>query len=324
MVPSIHILFLTNAFPTEEKPSDNPCIMEQFDALKSSNVRVDLLVIERENKINYLKIAWKIFLLNFKRKQYDLIHAFYGHSGLLACMQFRYPIVVTFLGSDLLGGYDKYIGRLVARFAKVIIVMSDEMKKVSGRVDALVIPFGVNRDIFKPYPIEVARKELGFPINKKLILFPWDPTRSEKRFDIVQEAVQKLQKSLDVEIVVVYGKTHDIMVKYMNACDVLVLASDYEGSPLSVREALACSLPVVSVDVGDVREVIEGLNNSYIVEQDSGDLAEKLGWVLNSGIREDDKQRRMDNNELQNIQRIIGIYKKIISSQQNNLVVTRK
>ena len=45
----------------------------------------------------------------------------------------------------------------------------------------------------------------------------------------------------------------------MNAADCLLVTSDAEGSPTMVQEALATNLPVVSVDVGDIAERLEGV-----------------------------------------------------------------
>jgi glycosyltransferase involved in cell wall biosynthesis len=71
----------------------------------------------------------------------------------------------------------------------------------------------------------------------------------------------------------------------MNAADVLVLASDGEGSPTVIKEAMACNLPIVSVDVGDVREVIADTAGCAICAQHPADMAEKLEIVLNADRR---------------------------------------
>jgi len=51
---------------------------------------------------------------------------------------------------------------------------------------------------------------------------------------------------------------------WLNASNVLLLTSLHEGSPTVVKEALACGLPVVSVDVGDVAERIEGIEGCHL------------------------------------------------------------
>jgi glycosyltransferase involved in cell wall biosynthesis len=55
------------------------------------------------------------------------------------------------------------------------------------------------------------------------------------------------------------------MPYWLNAADVLLVTSSREGSPVTVREALACGLPVVSVDVGDVAARIADAPPSRIV-----------------------------------------------------------
>jgi glycosyltransferase involved in cell wall biosynthesis len=104
-------------------------------------------------------------------------------------------------------------------------------------------------------PREVARRQLGLPAEKPLILFAGDHWRPEKRFDLVEAAVRLVQRELpDAELVLVTKQPHDVVPIYMSACDVLVLTSDLEGSPMVVKEAMACNLPIVSVRVGDVRQ----------------------------------------------------------------------
>jgi glycosyltransferase involved in cell wall biosynthesis len=280
MERNIRVLVVTNTYPSEIRPGDTPSIKDQVEDLKRLGVVIDVIYINHRRKINYLIGALKILLLTFKPKKYDLIHAFYGHTGVLATLQIKYPVVVTFLGSDLLSKKESWIGKYVARRVNGVIVMTEEMKKASNRSDARVIPFGANTDIFKPYPSQQARLELGLPHDKKLVLFPWEPTRPEKRYWIAQEVVKLLQSDYDVELLTVFNKPREVIAKYMSACDVLLLTSDHEGAPLAVRESLACRLPVVSVDVGDVRKLVEITGGGYIASGEAADLAEKVSWVF--------------------------------------------
>lgn len=286
MTGELNVLVVTNTYPTEQEPGATPCIKDQIDVLRAQGINVNLLYIDRHNKLNYFKAMLRIFMTNFGRKRYDLIHAHYGHSGWVARAQFRAPVVVTFHGSDLLGSKDSKIGKPIAGLVDGVIVMSEEMKQVSGRQDAHVIPFGVDVSLFHTRIKDEIRRDLGLPLNEKLILFPWNPARTVKRFDVIQAALEILkQEHPEARLVVVFNQSRETIAKYMSACDAMVLASNHEGSPVAVREALASGLPVVSVDVGDIRQLIEDIDGCALAERDPQDLADKLGQVLSRGTR---------------------------------------
>ena len=281
------ILAVTNTYPTAENPGNTPQIRDQIHALRARGVEVDLMYIDRyRGKRSYAQASWQIFLSSFQQRRYHLIHAYYGHSGLVGRLQIKYPLVVTFLGSDLLHRRDGVIGKAIARVADGVIVQTEEMKRLARRDDACIIPFGVNLELFKPIPMDAARRELGLDPDDKLVLFPWDPARIVKRFDLVQEAVRIVAKRVDrVRLVAVSDQPHEEVAKYMNACDVMVLASYHEGSPMAVREAMACNLPIVSVDVGDVRQIIGGTEGCYLCTHEPTDIAEKLNLALGRNLR---------------------------------------
>jgi glycosyltransferase involved in cell wall biosynthesis len=65
--------------------------------------------------------------------------------------------------------------------------------------------------------------------------------------------------------------------------DALLVTSEVEGSPNCVKEALACGVPVVTVEVGDVTEMLAGLTNCRVVEADAGALAVALSAVFADG-----------------------------------------
>jgi glycosyltransferase involved in cell wall biosynthesis len=283
MTDPLRILVITNDYPTINTPGNAPCIKDQVTSIQELGHSVDVYYIDPSNKLNYFSAALKVFLLSFKSKHYDIIHAYYGHCGVIARFQTRIPVVVTFRGSDLLSARDGPIGKIAAKLASSIIVMTEEMKLESGRSDAAIIPFGVNTDIFHPTSKKQARQELGLPLDTKIVLFPWNPARTVKRFDIVQAAIDILRKDhKNIDLLTLFGKPHSVVARYMNACDVMVLASDHEGAPMAIREALACHLPVVSVDVGDVRQVIQEIDGCYLSDRSPEAMAEKIYLALNS------------------------------------------
>jgi glycosyltransferase involved in cell wall biosynthesis len=80
----------------------------------------------------------------------------------------------------------------------------------------------------------------------------------------------------------------------MNAADVLILTSVHEGSVNAVKEAMACNLPIVSVDVGDVRERLSGVRRCAIVEPTPDTLAKGLDDILREAERSDGRDHLAD------------------------------
>lgn len=314
MLQKLRILAVTNTYPTATAPGDSPQIEDLVEALEAKGITVDVLYVDIYRGLrSYIRAAWRIARLSLQPKQYDLIHAFYGYCGFLARLQARYPIVVTFLGSDLLHPRDGAIGKIVARVVNGVIVQSEEMRRVAGRDDAVIIPFGINLELFKPCSIEDARLELGLPLDKKLVLFPWNPARGVKRFDLIQEAVRIASNKIDsVQLIAVYGQRHETVAKYMNACDALVLASVHEGAPMAIREAMACNLPIVAVDVGDVRQLIENIEGCYLCQRDPADIAEKLSLVFESGNRTNSAEIIRQAGSIWAANQVIRVYGQVL------------
>ena len=83
-----------------------------------------------------------------------------------------------------------------------------------------------------------------------------------------------------------------------------------------VKEAMACGTPIVSVDVGDVKEVIGETAGCYIAERNADDIAEKIKMALAFRGKTEGRQRivelGLDNNQI--AKRIIDIYKQCLKS----------
>ena len=199
---------------------------------------------------------------------YDVVHANYGLTAPAALAQRQRPVVLSLWGSDLLGSYGK-LSSWCANRCDEVIVMSEQMAGELDR-DAHVIPHGVDTELFSPGSQARARDELGWEQASRVVLFPYDPNRPIKDFDRARSVVDEVAKRLDhtVALRTVSGVDHEEVPRYMNAADVMVLTSRREGSPNTVKEALACDCPVVSTDVGDVSEYVDDLRYSGVCEDD--------------------------------------------------------
>lgn len=276
----MNILFVTNRYPTPQTPGDSPCIAQQAQSLRARGHTVDVLWIASQiSRTAYittqLQIWRKLLLGNF----YDIVHSHFGWTNAIpAALQWRVPHVVTLRGSDVMIPKQLRVTRPIVRRAAGVITMSAEMRDVLDEPNVHVIPYGIDLNVYQPKPREEARRELGLPIGKPLILFPYAPTRTRKRYDLVEAAMKQLPD--DVDVVAIVDKSAEQVASYMSACDVLLLTADWEGSPSAVREALACNMPVVSADVGDVRDYLQHAPSCAIVPHEPTAIADALRPVL--------------------------------------------
>jgi len=242
-------------------------------------------------------------------------------------MQARTPVIITFHGSDLQGIRDtkgrvtlaghilKWVSRFVAQRADEVIIVSEHMQRYLPSRAYHVIPAGIDTQLFRPLDQDEARRQLGLPLAKHIVLFVGDPQRPEKRYWLAEAVMDQIRSRLpSAQLVVASGVPHSKMPLYMNASDALLVTSSSEGSPVAVREALACNLPVVSVDVGDLRYRIGAVSGCVLCENDQPQtIAQALETVLRrkERIAGQDILSEMDEGLL--IHKVIGVYRQALS-----------
>jgi glycosyltransferase involved in cell wall biosynthesis len=155
---------------------------------------------------------------------------------------------------------------------------------------ALVQPTGVDLALFQPAERAAARARLGYAPHERVVLFNAGKNPAVKDPALARAAVEHaISRIGEIRFAVLNGKAppEEIPV-YMNAADVLLVTSFTEGSPTVVQEAMACNLPVVSVDVGDVRERLQGVDACEVIAgRDPAALGAALARVLAAGKRSD-------------------------------------
>lgn len=277
------------------------CVKQFFLVSRTSPVLVcyEILRLRRE-------------IVSFKPK---IIHAQYGTMTSFICVLCslftKTRLVITFRGSDLnpslnvsrirsiFGGI---LSQISALFAWQVICVSEQLKSRLWfkRRKAVVIPSGINLLLFCEIPQTQARKRLGISSRNKIVLFNAANFRKVKRFDIAKEVMKIVMgKVRNVELLVLKGAVDPEDVKlYINASDCLLVTSDWEGSPNIVKEAMACNLPVISVDVGDVRErLLEVVPSAVVATQDPLEIADRVVEVLKLGKRSNGREKLKEISE---------------------------
>jgi glycosyltransferase involved in cell wall biosynthesis len=325
---NFRVLVVTNLWPTPSDPGYGSFVQAQMDSLRPLGVNYDVVFVNgRDSKANYLRGIFEVRRRLLDRP-YDLIHAHFGLSGWVARFQNRAPLVVSFMGDDVLGRSDRQgritpVGRLfqsstrrLARRAGAVIVKTRQMKDRLGLESAHVIPNGVNLELFRPMDREEARSILGLDRSRSYVLFPYDRALAVKRFDLIKGAVRIARSEVPaVEILQVSRVPRDHMPLYLNASNALALASYTEGSPNSVKEAMAVNLPVVSVDVGDVAEVIGDTEGCFVVPPRAEAMAARIVDACRRGARTRGRDRIVECYSEEIIaRRIVDVYASLLRS----------
>ena len=179
-----------------------------------------------------------------------------------------------------------------------------------NNTESQIIPNGI--DFLQFYPIDktAARKQLNIPLDLKIVLFACNPDRIEKNYKLAEDAVKSLRNS-KVALKVVYDVNQQILNKYYNASDVILLTSFHEGSPNVIKEALACNRVIVSTDVGDVSQNIQNIKGCSICSFDPKDVAEKI----KEAFKNENSTGRISIINLDNkviAEKIINIYNQLL------------
>lgn len=335
MPSPIRVLMVTSEWPEPGVNVTSHFIKRQADFLAAAGIEITVFAFKgRKNPFNYLK-NWVRLQAKLSRQRYDLVHAQFGQSGLLALPK-RLPLVVTFRGSDLLGSVSERTGRhrprgvlqvlsrLVATRADAVIVVSEHMKrKLPSSIVSHVIPSGLDLRLFRPTDKRVARKQLGLPEDEKLVLFVGRPSQGRKRVHLAEKALEILNRSVPARLVVGWRVPHTDVPLYMSGCDALVFTSMQEGSPNVVKEALACNLPIVSVSVGDVETRLKGVDGCELCADDDPEtIAAALKRVLLRGGRTNGRETVLALDEKITTEQLINIYQSVLACGRERHTIT--
>jgi glycosyltransferase involved in cell wall biosynthesis len=72
------------------------------------------------------------------------------------------------------------------------------------------------------------------------------------------------------------------VAQLINGAELVLMTSHSEGSPQIIKEAVACGQRIVTVDVGDVREQLDGLPGCHVCPHDETLLVKAVRSVLES------------------------------------------
>lgn len=281
--------------------------------------------------------------LDFARREglhYDVIHSHYWLSGLAARDLRRAwgaPIIQMFhtLGhmknsvasgpeaweserriegeAEVMAFADRLVAPTPLERAQMVWLYGADANKIA------IVPCGVDLDLFHPMPPEEARRALGLPASRRVVLFVgrieplkgidtllramaliapeiphWQedlsviiiggaPGAGAERARAELARLERLRAELGIEDLVTFlgAKDQDSLVYYYSAAEMVVMPSHYESFGMVALEAMACGTPVVASKVGGLAfNVQDGRTGFLVPEGDAETLAAKIRLLL--------------------------------------------
>jgi glycosyltransferase involved in cell wall biosynthesis len=315
----MRVLLISNMYPDERTLSESRMqpgifIKYQADFLEKNGIDVIKAVKRTRSPLGYFKFlvlsAYKVLF-----SDYDIIHAhFVPHSALVPAILNsvrKKPLIVTFHGTDariypFKSRFHRMLTLYVVSRSDRVVAVSEEMKTVLVRLGLrdekiVVIGTGVDTCAFHPIDKDDARRVLGLPADKKIVLY----VGRLQRMKGVEDVYESARRMPDTQFIIVGGgdaKTnldnclfagevsHDRMHLWMSASDLLVLPSRSEGLPCVVMEALSCGIPAVVTAVGGNPELVADGDSGFLVTV--GDVDALVGRIREI-LEDEDLRGRM-------------------------------
>jgi glycosyltransferase involved in cell wall biosynthesis len=210
-----------------------------------------------------------------------------------------------------------------------------------------IIPHALDVNTFCSWNQAMARKLLGVPQDKKLVLFGaiGGGKDSRKGWDLLQPALTKLAKQMPNLAGVVFGQSEPLdppqlglplywmghlydeitIALLYNAADVMVVPSRQEAFGQTASEAQSSGCPVVAFHATGLLSVVVHEETGYLATPfDSDDLAQGIAWVLADSERYNklsekarDRAVRLWSPEVV-VKQYVEVYESAIESHRQN------
>jgi glycosyltransferase involved in cell wall biosynthesis len=293
-----------------------PFILEQVAALKEKGCEINFFGLHGKGIKGYLKNLSEL-KNKIEEVRPDVIHAHYGLSGLLANLQRRVPVVTTYHGSDINDKKALRFSKIAMRLSAWNIYVSNKTLEIANPKNKYtLLPCGIDLTDLQLTERREAKRQINLSENKKYILFAGAFDNAVKNAPLAKDVVSLIQDN-NVDLLELKGYSREEVTLLMCAADVFLMTSFSEGSPQVIKEAMACGCPIVSVDVGDVQERVEGVDGCYVA---STREPQELAVLLQKAFRFQGKtegRKKMITDGLDNRQvadKLMSLYNIVVKS----------
>ena len=238
---------------------------------------------------------------------------------------------ITLIGKRFLPWCDKII--TICDFQKEHLIKHENIS--AGMIE--VVHNGIDSNSFLKHPHRrVNKKDLNIPENS-LVVGTVAVLRKEKNLQLFlesaalllggrkdvyfviagdgseKEALLRCCREKGIHDHVIFTGRRDDIALLLQLFDIFVLTSVFEVMPLSILEAMAAGVPVVSTPVGAVAEMIANGKSGYVLENFSAHaLAERINFLLGNA----ELRKRMGTNSQKRVNELFSLQKMIHSTER--------
>lgn len=266
-------------------------VKDQIDAIHKYHPDVDFTTYTihgLEHKSEYLKSLYEVPKL-INSGEFDLVHIHYGISGLFRLFMGKpkIPIVVTLHGGDIQRGYGHpyqiALTKKIIKRCDYVFSLNELMKSIVEKYNSNteIVPISVDMKTFKP-----AEKVRPIGYKDVTIIFPASLNREVKDHPLFLSTIKTLHDKYgyNVNEVDFDNISHEEVRQHYQKCDLVLLSSKAEGSPGVIKESMACNLPIVCTNVGDVAVLLKGVENCAVAK---GRSPEELAELCDKCLKHD-------------------------------------
>lgn len=260
-------LIVTNMYPTPERPALGRFVADQVAALRRiGGAEIEVFAFAPGGAGAYAGAARRLRAAH-RGERFDIVHAHYGLTVWPALAARARRRVVTLHGTDLAHPRARPVTLAGLRACDLVGVVSApltaQVPRWAVRRPPAVLPCGVDLERFHIIDRREARRRLGLDPEAPCLLFPADPARPEKRFDLARAVTG------DTALLTLGDVDPDEVPLWVNAANAVLVPSQREGFGLAVLEALACDVPVLATPVGIHREALVGIDGALCAPFDA-------------------------------------------------------
>lgn len=326
----MNILVITNVYLRKGlNPNQASFVRDQLSVLHRYHPDIEFtsyIIHGQDNKLSYLRSIFEARKLVNSGK-FDLVHIHYGLSGLflLFMKNPQIPVIATLHGGDIQieSGHPVQVllTKRILKKCNFVLSLNERMRGIVSKYcnSTEIIPISVDMNYFTPSDSSSINT-----FKSVKIIFPASLNRPEKNHPLFEQTVNILEHKYGYKVQEIDfdNISHEEVLFYYKTCDLVLLTSVSEGSPGVIKESMACNLPIVSTNVGDVAHNLQGVANCAVSpKMEAENLAKLCIKCLRheiSGITGRERLQQLGYDDRSIADKIYALYSKMIAKNKKN------